>query len=259
MNAGERDELIVQMKLIQLRDTKTSVSTFGKIYRIGYPTEYKSLPSGFDLSKLETYPDTNLARFARSLGMTKASSLMKADTVINGKKISIKSYKKAPPAIVNHTSRPGFEFAAQNCGGNILALDKIIDEYWTLREKGLIAEDVANNHAMSPFAKNRAVLEPFLAYFLFKGTGSRLSSMPADALLAFADPLVTSTWSVYYPFNAVSLYWPKLIFSLRAKKGMPKGYPNVSAKMASKKGSIDKWTRLIDGQYRGALHIRVGR
>ncbi len=52
--------------------------------------------------------------------------------------------------------------------------------------------------------------------------------------------------------------WDKLIFSLRSKKGIPNNYPDVtSKKLIPLKSSIAKWTKHIDGAYRGALHIRT--
>ncbi|MDP7197017.1 MAG: hypothetical protein QF864_12630 [SAR202 cluster bacterium] len=259
MNVGERDELLVQMKLIALRDSNATTNQFGQINDIGFPEQYKSLPSGFHLESLLKYSDQDLKQFANTLGINKAGILMKADTIINKKAVSIKSNKKAPPALVNHTTRPGFEFAALHSGGSIDALDQIINDYWMKRKSSLIGEDVKNSSKDSPFVKNKSILYPFLNFFLFKGTGSRLSKMPAEIILSFTDPFDTATWSIYDETNAVNVYWEKLIFSVRAKKGMPAGYPIVSAKMMPYKSSIEKWTEFIDGDYRGALHIRSVR
>ena len=41
---------------------------------------------------------------------------------------------------------------------------------------------------------------------------------------------------------------------------MPSGYPyKMSKKALINKSSVEKWTEFIDGDYRGALHIRIGR
>ena len=258
MNTGERDELLAQIKLIELRDSNSLIKEFGKVYSVGYLREYKKLDPGFQLNYLKKYSNDQVQNFALSLGITKSSSLMKADTVINDKAVSIKSNNQAPPALVNHTTRPGFEFAAMHSGGDIDALDKIIYVYWGLRKAGIIGEDIKNSQDYSPFASNKLVLKPFLNFFLFDGTGSRLSKKTAEFILSFTDPLDTETWSVYDRSNAIDLYWDKLIFSLRAKKGMPTGYPNVTDYFLPKKPSIDKWTEFIDSEYRGALHIRSG-
>ncbi len=258
MNSGEKDELITLIKLSQLRDNGLVVPKFGIIESVGYPNEYGSLPLEFDLNSLLTFNSSDLTNLARSLGISKASGRLKADTIINGMGVSIKSNKKAPPALVNHTTRPGFEFAAAQCDGNIKELDKIVEEYWTLRKTGKIGEDIKNNNPISPFVKKRAVLEPFLNYFLFRGTGNSLSKLPAKYILSFTNPLDMTTWSVYDPSHAVDVFWDKLVFSLRAKKGMPNGYPdNVSNRIKPKLSSVNKWTKYIDGHYRGALHIRA--
>ncbi len=259
MNSGERDELLVQMKLIELRDSTITTHQFGQINDIGFPEQYKSLPSGINLKSLLKYSDQDLKQFANSLGINKAGILMKADTMINKKAVSIKSNKKAPPALVNHTTRPGFEFAASHSGGDIDALDQIINEYWVMRKSSFIGEDVKNSSKDSPFAGNKLILNPFLNFFLFKGTGSRLSKIPAEIILSVTDPFDMATWSIYDETNAVNVYWEKLVFSVRAKKGMPAGYPVLSAKMMPYKSSIEKWTEYIDGDYRGALHIRSVR
>jgi hypothetical protein len=76
-------------------------------------------------------------------------------------------------------------------------------------------------------------------------------------ILSFEDPFDTSTWKFFDKNNAIDLFWDNLVFSLRSKKGMPKGYPdNLSNKMKLNKNSIDKWSRYIDGDWRGSLHIR---
>lgn len=258
MNAGERDELIVQLKLIQLRDNKFSIKDLGLLSSIRLVNEYKSLPRGLDINAVVNYSDTQLLTLTSQCGISKAGASSKADTIINGEPISIKSNNYAPPALVNHTTRPGFEFAGNHAGGDIYKLDSIIDEYWDKRVKKLIGEDVINSHIHSPFKGKKDVIRPFLNYFLFDGTGSRLSKRPANRILGFTDPLNIDTWHIYDKVSAIDMYWDKLIFSLRAKKGMPTNYPNItSKKIIPLKSSIAKWTQYIDGDYRGALHIRA--
>ena len=76
--------------------------------------------------------------------------------------------------------------------------------------------------------------------------------------MKFTDPLSTSTWKFYDKTNAVDDLWDKLVFSLRASKGMPGGYPNnMTPKALLTKPSVDMWTELSSGKYRGALHIRA--
>lgn len=256
MNSGERDELIVQLKLIELRTQGLCIGDNDRIISVKLKNEYTDLPKGLDIKTIISYSDAHLLSLASQCGISKAGARSKADTIINGEPISIKSNNCAPPALVNHTARPGFEFAGNHGGGDINKLDLIIEEYWEKRLAGVIGEDVANFHINSPFKKEREIMRPFLNYFLFEGTGSGLSIMPANRILAFTDPLNTDTWHFYDKKNAIDLYWDNLIFSLRAKKGMPANYPNVSSKLGPRLPSIAKWTKYIDGDYRGALHIR---
>jgi hypothetical protein len=258
MNAGERDELIVQFKLIQLRDNNFCINDIGLLSSIKLFNEYKNLPTGLDINTVVNYSDAQLISLASQCGISKAGPRSKADTIINGEPISLKSNKNAPPALVNHTTRPGFEFAGNHAGGDIDKLDVIIEKYWEKRVQKLIGEDVKNSDVHSPFKGEKESIRPFLNYFLFDGTGSGLSKRPANRILGFTNPLDINTWHIYDKVNAIDMYWDKLIFSLRAKKGMPTNYPNVtSKKIIPLKSSIEKWTKYIDGDYRGALHIRT--
>lgn len=258
MNKGERDELIVQLKLVELRDNCHSLKEFGNINSIKFQNEYKSLPKKLNLDNVVKLSDFELIKIAKDCGIIKAGSHSKADTIINGESISVKSKKHSPPAIVNHTTRPGFEFAAKHSGGEIEKLDLLIENYWQNRLANLIGEDVKNTSIHSPFKEEKEIMRPFLNYFLFDGTGSQLSKIPANRILGFSDPLNVNTWIIYDRENAIDMYWDNLIFSIRSKKGMPKNYPNVTHKNTIPlMPSIERWTRFVNDAYRGALHIRT--
>lgn len=96
---------------------------------------------------------------------------------------------------------------------------------------------------------------PYLNYFLFDGTGKDYSKFRAEFLLDFTNPFDESTWHIYTKNNAIddSVY-SRLFFSLRAKKGMPKNYPSIKENDLN---IISPWTKFIDNDYRGALHIRI--
>jgi hypothetical protein len=261
MNRGERDELIAQIKVIDLRKRRSILGMLGEVRSVRSvmtKREYSDLPGSFNFRNLTNFSNEQLQHIAHELGIRKAGTSYKADSLINDIPISIKSMNHAPPALVNHTTRPGFERIAKLNGGNILLLDEIIDEYWRLRQSKLISEDLKNNNPLSPFKNKKELLRPFLNYFLFKGTGSKTSVLPAKYILSFTDPTNTISWKLHDESNAVDLYWIDLIFSIRAKKGMPSGYPDKMSRMlAGKKPSIDRWTKYIDSEYRGALHIRT--
>lgn len=255
MNQGERDELITQIKLIELRDKKIPFNGM-QISSVGFANkEYQSLPKDFNIDNLLNIEDSDLLGFSNKLGIKKSPAGAKADAYINGEGYSLKSNNSAPPALVNHTTRPGFERVAN---ADISILDDIIDNYWTLRKSGKIKEDISNSDILSPFNAYKEELKPILNYFLFKGSGSKLSKYQADYILSVVNPLDVNTWKIYDESNALDIIWDKLIFSLRASKGMPSGYPdNLSIRMQPLKTSIDKWTELSSNKYRGALHIRA--
>ena len=260
MNAGERNELLIKLMLVWIRDNgeKASAGPFDKINTVGFNNrEYKAFPSGFDIRSLTSYNDTELSILCSSLGINKASIFEKSDVDLNGKGYSVKSFSAAPPALVNHTARPGFEFACTHTGVSIEGLDKIIERYWELRTAGEIQEDIKNSDPASPFKDERAILTPLLIYFLFTGTGSKVSDCPADYILDYFNPLDVATWKILAKTSAIAEIWDRLIFSLRSKKGMPTDYPNNKKK--EKNESIAKWTRFFQGEHRGSLHIRVAK
>ena len=251
MNTGERDELLVKLTLTRARDSGKSLFNT-PINSVGFlGTEYGSLDQQINLRGIS---DDSLENLARSIGISKAPQGAKADVFINDQGVSLKSLAGAPPALVNHTSRPGFEFACNNVGSDIKELDSIIDEYWEKRKKGIIREDTKIIDSHCPFVSHKEYLRPILEYFMFDGTGSRLSMAKADYVVEFSNPLDLNSYRRLNKNDAFNNLWPTLIFSMRAKKGMPSGYTlNYSGPNAD---SIRKWVEFIDEDYRGALHIR---
>lgn len=260
MNKGERDEVIAIMKLIEVRDKKATFDGKQINSIIVNGQECGRLPVDFSFDKFTALADNYLTCEALKYGVGKAPALSKADVLINSVGYSLKSNRSAPPALVNHTARPGFENVIKKVGSEIITLDGIIEDYWNLRKKGIIAEDVKNSDVKSPFSNHLEYFRPILNYFFFTGTGSKDSKVPAEKTVNILDPLSPEKWTVYNKTNALDLYWDKLIFSLRASKGMPKGYPDSMTKRAEKtKSSVAVWTELSSGKYRGALHIRASR
>lgn len=258
MNNGERDELICKLMLVFIRDSEGTL--FGKrILSVGFlGVEYLPLPLGFDIENLKGASEEQLVRVAKSIGIRKASAREKSDIYINHVGVSLKSKSASPPALVNHTARPGFEFACQQVGVPISPLDDIIDEYWRLRKTGVIHEDTRIVDENCPFSEHKEYLRPLLEYFIFTGTGSRVCDSFAQYIIEFDDPFDFSTYKKLSKRDAVDALWDKLIFSVRAKKGMPKDYdPETYNKENAE--SILKWVSLQSGNYRGALHIRVSR
>lgn len=251
MNRGERNELLFKLNLVRLLDND-NVGPFESIKSVGFADiKYKRIS---ELKDINNCTDIELTEIAKNSNISKAPAMAKSDVYINNEGYSLKFVKAANPALVNHTARPGFEYACRHMNIDIKDLDNIVNNYWQLRLEGVISEDVKNSDKKSPFRSQKEILEPLLYYFLFLGTGSRLSNYPAEYLLDFADPFEPNTWKILSKHDAVDKIWGNLVFSLRSKN-MPRNYPNI--KDINKKESISKWTKEIKGSYKGALHIRV--
>lgn len=254
MNIGERNELIIKLRLVEMRMHNGSAAIFNNevIKSVGFAgQEYLDIPSGYE--NYSNFSDDELLALAKITHIAKAGIYDKADVYINGIGYSIKSLSAAPPALVNHTARDGWERVCSRIDYDIHPLDNIIAEYWNLRQQGVITEDVTNSNPHSPFAPHKDYLLPILNYFLFKGSGSRDSKYPADYILDFTNPTDETTWKKYGS-DYIDSHWDKLVFSLRSSKGMG-DYPNI--KNPIKKVSMEKWTVFHSGGYKGALHVRV--
>ena len=259
MNEGERDELLATMTLLYLKSQGRGFTGVGCVQRVGSRTRvYRDWEPRLGRPRqLRGLPDEALVAAAQSLGISKAGAGQKADVFINDVGYSLKSHRSAPPAIVNHTPRPGWEFACLHSRTSIARLDTAVDAYWALRQQSTIREDVANDDPNSPFSPLMDELTPILTFFVFRGTGTRLSSAPASKVLDVADPTEPLSWEVLSPESIIPKIWHRLVFSMRSKKGMPANYPNMRATDAAKKSSVERWTRHLQSEYRGALHVRV--
>lgn len=259
MNAGERDEYLAIFTLLHARDKGLRVEGFDCVKSVGNRIRiYRDWPSELgDPRALESASDHRLQQIAAQLAVSRAAAVEKADVHINGVGVSLKSHRKASPALVNHTPRPGWQFASLQAGVSLESLDQAVDTYWEQRRAGVIKEDVLNDGPTSPFWSARAELAPMLTYFMFEGTGTRRSAAPARVVLEFKDPLDLSTWTCRRPETIVDELWTRLVFSLRSDKGMPPNYPAVSKRFEKSKVSIARWTIYWQDEYRGALHVRA--
>ena len=254
-NIGEYDELRIKLRLIELRDSKSTIKIGNhtiKIKSVGLEKEFLPLPSGTDLRKMT---DLQIEKLANKVGAGKAKTSYKADVNINGKGYSIKSHSSAPPAIVNHTPRWGWSRICEKLGVSITPLDNMVEEYFDLRLKRIITEDVNNSNTNSPFAKNKEYLRPILNYFIFKGTGAKDSEFPADYVLVFTDPYDTNTWELYSEDKYIDMFWDDMIFSMR-NKGF-EAYPYLRTCDLWKNDVSEPWAKRFDGTLKGSLHIRV--
>lgn len=237
-NVGETDEPVLIEKLVSL---------------IGVYVEVL----GFAVKSVASYHGTEYSIGTRRSQISKAPTHAKRDVIINGKGYSLKSSRAAPAAIVNHTTREKWIAVCQRNGLEIGLLDDMVSEYWELRTRNRIGEDIPTSSPNCPFGNTeprRQYLKILISYFLFDGTGSGDSRYPADYILEFANPTDPTAWCVLDKESAFQSMWPKMVFSIRSTKGMPSAYPDIGA---PKKTLIEPWVRHIDGAYRGALHIRT--
>lgn len=250
MNSGELDEILIKMKLVEMRDNNETLFN-KKIFSVGFNgKEFKSLRKGVILSELSS--EESILKESSFIGIDKAPFSAKADVFINGVGYSLKSFKKSPPALINHTPRPGFENICKRTNSDITELDSMVSVYNRLRSKNLIKEDIKINDPLCPF-NNKEYFRPLLEYCLFEGTGSKDSSAKAEYILEFSNPLDTSTFNLLNKKEAVDDVWDSLIFSIRSK-GMPSNWtPSCTNKNSE---SISKWVIPINGSYKGSLHIR---
>lgn len=265
MNIGERNEFIVKFILVNARDNHWDIPGIGLVASVGFGgTEYGRLPQGTTLCRENFQTDSSIYTLANSMGIAKAPSGAKADIYLNGRGYSVKSLQTSPPALINHTPRPGFQNAIDRINNDsalgivqIEELDHIISRYWELRENGVIAEDVRNSDDTSPFREHFHVIAPILKYFLFVGTGQGDSRYPAEYLLDIKNPFDFTTWDIYSRTdeNLIHYLWDRLIFSIRSK-GMPESY-NADHPISPRDRSISLWTRYRDGSYKGSLHVRL--
>ena len=189
--------------------------------------------------------DAEIERLANSVGAGKAKGSYKADVIINGDGYSVKSHRSAPPAIVNHTPRWGWNRICEKLKVSIEPLDNMVNEYFKLRSQGVINEDVWNTDRNSPFAKEKEYLRPILNYFLFIGTGAKDSEYPAKFVLDCGDPYDISTWSIHDESDYLDLYWNDMKFSMR-EKGF-EAYPYTRKGDLWKTTICQPWAKKING------------
>lgn len=253
-NDGEYDELRIKLRLIEMRDQQVSFNVNGirhTITSVGLENEFLPLPKGINLRSMS---DIEIEKLANSVGAGKAKGSYKADVIINGKGYSVKSHRSAPPAIVNHTPRWGWLRICEALNIDIQPLDQMVEEYFKLRLKGIIKEDVYNSDPNSPFSKHKEYLRPIINYFLFKGTGAKDSDYPAEYVLDCTDPYDIRTWIVHDENTYLDKFWDDLKFSMR-NKGFSYPFTRKSDKW---KNSVCKpWAVEIDNVLKGSLHIRV--
>lgn len=250
MNIGEASEYYLKSYMLRERDTCLQSTIFKRITELSDDGNLSTLRWR---KECEVYlKKRDVSNLVKILNIKKSSTYSKTDISINGKRFSLKETNGAPAAIINHTTRPGFERICNQLGVDISKLDQIMENYWNLRQKSIIKEDTKISDANCPFKTHKDFLKPIINYFIFDGSGSRNSTFPADTILEIDYKNIPRSMRMIGKDDYFKEVWPKLIFSVRSK-GMPPSYPNCD-----NKESIAIWTRRADNLLKGSLHVRVG-
>ena len=251
MNIGEKSEIYLKAYLLREKDKKYTNTIFKRITQLSDDGNLDKLKWVADAEKyLQSYDVENLKK---ELKIAKSNSSSKSDITINDVNYSVKDVT-GKPAIINHTTRPGFERVCKYLGVDIATFDKIIDDYWDKRMAGDIKEDVKNSDSdSSPFFVHKEYLKPIINYFTFTGTGSKDSDFPADKILELDYKQLPDSIKIFEKAVYFDKIWERLQICVRSK-GMSKKYP-----YCKNSKSIRKWTRHIQGKYRGAFHIRLDK
>ena len=251
MNIGEKSEICFKAYMLRQRDEDLEDTVFGKITKLSDDANLADLE--WNPSLQNALDDNDGKTLKDELGINTSGPYSKMDISINNVKYSIKEIGPTAkdPAIVNHTTRPGFEKACCRLNVPITELDNIIDEYWELRkEKKEIMQDTKNSDNICPFLEHEEYMKPIIEYFLFEGTGTGTSIIPADAVLEIDYRRLPACIRIHDKQHCYDEIWQRLVFSVRSKQ-MPPNYPNcVNSE------SIGKWTKKMNERDKGCLHIR---
>tara|TARA_B110000208_G_scaffold33774_1_gene44559 strand:+ start:164 stop:1051 length:888 start_codon:yes stop_codon:yes gene_type:complete len=158
----------------------------------------------------------------------KAKSTFKADCIIKfnktGRQInpSIKSCKSASCSVINHTPRSARQFQKGGDLHGLLAVtDTSIKIYINQRKKGAPEDIKLDKLSLDKIQKNS--MYKLIIYFMFKGTGCKLSDNPADSILLIKEDTMEfiPLYSDEDKLNYIQKNYNKFVISLRGK-GMPK-------------------------------------
>jgi len=249
VNAGEESEYYLKSYMLRQRDLGKKDTIFGRINELSDDGNLESLK--WDVMAEDDLANFRIENLITILRISKSGVKSKADISINGVRYSIKEVGASPPAIINHTPRPGFENVCKNLNVSIQELDDIVREYWDLRTKVTIKEDTCVSDTNCPFTQHKRYLRPIIEYFVFTGTGTGDSKYLADKILEIDYKSLPVEMKIVEKEQYFDDVWQRLVFSLRSK-GMPPNYPKTK-----NSNSISKWTRFFDGKNKGSLHVRV--
>lgn len=271
-NIGEKDEIRCIKKMLNIQQSK-KFATLVSLFKTDDAKDGITLLSPHNKRPIKDVSD-----------IKKARSHDKADIIVefvsNKRRIylSIKSKAGAPPATFNHTNRSAYVFQNGYLKDDLHHLDHLVRRMNNQKcgfgeFKIGTGEDQNIEDIQFVTTSVKKALLKLLVYSAFMGTGSKESKTPADCILMVSGDN-TNNWIFVPGFTnqqkmqyAESIY-PKIVLSVRSKKGMPKK-PEKPAKETrsytkrlkaynEKMNLCQKWIyRHPNGGLKGALHIRI--
>jgi hypothetical protein len=171
-NKGEQSEVIAKQLLF---NNKNNAEFLSKLWGGAEGIEI--------IDPATNAPYIEATQIKKAKSGEKADLLIRLNSTIKLRYISIKSKTGALPSILNHTPRSARVFQT-DLQPYLADLDRLAAEYISKRTAGLIGEDI-------PFGALDSSKEPtlrdsfsqVLSYFVFTGTGSRRSPNECDSLL----------------------------------------------------------------------------
>ena len=252
-NKGEKGEINIIKYLFSIKE---NIQLINKIFGI------KSIIKLIDPSNKQEIININMIK--KSSYKYKADIIIKFININKTYNISIKCGDGAPPTLLNHTNRTAKCFH-DNLIKYLPTLDEIIKDLNSKRKSGIYKEDILyKNMVLSEEQKD--VLINVIKYFTFEGTGSCLSSCPADSILFVKNStnvIGSGSFIDCKKENDKKKYiidiLPIIRISIRSSKGMPDKETTKNYDQIIKECQpwiykhIDKKARI---KLCGALHIR---
>lgn len=245
LNNGEKEEI----KCIKQMTVNKCINNF-KFFNELFGASLESTDIVTIVNANDDNPITTLDSVKKAGSTCKHDITVKIDEKVFH--ISIKNVDSASPAIMNHTPRTAKIFTKGEHLFHILpVLDKIIARYIDKRNSKLIGEDVNVTKIISSTDEESAMIS-LLIYFVFHGTGSRLSKKSVNCVYEITKGNAIESNKLIICDTAetkrkyIEKLLPNCVMSLRSK-GMPKKIKEYNI----------PWLFTKSGKNKGALHIRV--
>ncbi len=238
MNRAQMQDCLLKLMLVLVRDRGAMQ---GRIRNVGYLREYAELPDDLGAQTLSRMSEEELLALAERVGIRKRPVDAKSDIYLNDVGYVIHALANRPLVIMDGLSRAELEQVCRQVHIGIEEVDRLAADYWELRRSGEISASISNHEPLSPFQGHRALLQPLITYYLFRGSERGDSRFPADCMLDYSDPMNTNTWVIYEPDEAMDVLWDRLSFRLdEDDQDGWKLYVSVAGHDTSIEGSTDR-------------------